>query len=152
MAEEKLADGQGYAKLLEFLQAQGGNTEVLERGEFLTAPCILPVTAAACGYVAKIDAAKVAAAVQHLGAGRQHLQDKIDHRVGVILAVQPGDKVIVGQKLADVYAADEVAGQAALAEILASFELTENMPQVQPLIYGIVTEDGSLLDYHSLYK
>lgn len=141
-AAQALADGRGYAKLLEFLQAQGGNTLALECGCFLQAPVMLPVLAQNAGYLAKIDAAGVAAAVQHLGAGRSRVGEAIDHRVGVILAAKPGATVKAGDVLARIYAADEDAARRAAAGVLAACTVTDDPPELPPLVHCIVTEDG----------
>lgn len=141
-AEQELLSGHGYAKLLAFLQAQGGDTASLERGDFLTAPCRVPVVAQEGGYLAEVQASAVAAAVQHLGAGRQRLEDAIDHRVGVIFNVKSGEQVGAGDVLAEVLAADEETGRRAAAEIAAACRIVTEKPQVEPLIWGIVTADG----------
>lgn len=141
-AERELTSGRGYAKLLEFLRAQGGDTTALESGEFLTAPCTMPVVADKSGYLAEVDASAVAAAVQTLGAGRHRVEDSIDHRVGVIFKVKSGDRVQVGELLAEVLAADEVAGKCAADEILAACRIVAEKPQIEPLIWGIITADG----------
>lgn len=143
-AKQQLANGGGYAKLLAFLQAQGGNTAALEAGNFLTAPCRLPIKAAQGGYLAAVDAAAVAGAVQHLGAGRQHIEDKIDHRVGVIFKAKPGDKLAAGDVLAEVLAADAVSAGRAADEILADCRIEAAKPQLSPLVWGIVTANGVL--------
>lgn len=143
-AAQELASGRGYAKLLAFLQAQGGDTAALESGEFLTAPCRVDVLAEVGGYLAKVCAAEVAEAVQHLGAGRLRLEDNIDHRVGVIFKVKSGEPVQAGDVLAEVLAADEESGARAAAEIRAACSITPDKPQREPLIWGIVTADGVL--------
>lgn len=141
VAEQALDDGRGWAKLLEFLQAQGGDTTALERGEFLTAPCVLPVRAPRSGYLVAQDAAKVAAAVQHLGAGRARVGDEIDHRVGLILSAKVGDSVVAGDVLAQVYAADEEAAKRAADELLAACQIEDEAAAPRKLVYTIVTAD-----------
>lgn len=141
-AEQALVDGRGYAKLLEFLQAQGGDTRGLECGEFLTAPVILPVCAERGGYLQAQDAAKVAAAVQHLGAGRERVGDEIDHRVGVIFSRKTGAMVAAGDELALIFAADEAMAKRAAAEILAACPVGDTAPEPKPLVHCIVTAEG----------
>lgn len=141
-AEQALVDGRGWAKLLQFLQAQGGNTLALEQGRFLQAPVVWPVLVPKGGYLVKIDAAGVAVAVQHLGAGRSRVGDAIDHRVGVVLVAKPGARLATGDVLARVYAADEMAARRAGAEILAACRVADVSPKLPPLVHCIVTEDG----------
>lgn len=142
LAEDTLASGRGYRRLLQFLQAQGGDTGALDNGDFLTARYKLPLCAPHSGYLAEVRADGVAAAVQRLGAGRLKIEDSIDHQVGVIFTADVGDKLAEGQAFAHIYANNAEAGERAAAEILAACTQSDTMPKPLPLLHGVVTEEG----------
>ena len=55
------------------------------------------------GWIADIDAMAIAEICLELGAGRLNLGDRIDHQVGIVMEVQVGDSVEIGDILATVY-------------------------------------------------
>lgn len=137
-----LDEGEGYRLLLRFLQAQGGDTSALEQGSFLTADYILSVYAEKDGRLAEMQADRIASAVQHLGAGRLKLEDKIDHQVGVIFKAQIGAELQKGQEIALVYANDLAKGEQAVREIAAACRIAEEAPEPRPQIFGLATAEG----------
>ncbi len=142
LAEQALADGRGLAKFLGFLKAQGGDTARLEQGGFLQAKTVLAVPSPRGGYLQAVDAAQVAGVVQHLGAGRLRVEDKIDYQVGVWFDRQRGDKIAAGEPLAHVYAESEEQAQAAAEALLTACTFGDTQPELPPLIYGAVTAEG----------
>jgi pyrimidine-nucleoside phosphorylase len=137
-----LSDGRGWQRLLQLLQAQGGDTSALESGDFLCAPCVVSVLAPQSGFVRGINASQVATLVQHLGAGRMKLEDEIDHRVGVWLDKKPGDTVQAGDRLAQVYAADEEHADVAVRDLLTAYDIADVPCELPSLIYGLVDDGG----------
>lgn len=142
LAAQALEDGRGLTKFLRFLRAQGGDTAKLEQGGFLLAKTVLVVRAPRGGYLQAVDAARVAGIVQHLGAGRLRVEDKIDHQVGVWFDKQCGDKLTSGEPLAHIYAESEEQAKAAAAALLSACTFSDTLPELPPLIYGVVTTEG----------
>ena len=73
-------------------------------------PSLLPqapkqtlVRADRSGFVTGLDAEKVGRATMLLGAGRDRVEDSIDHAVGAVLTAKPGDQVREGDALAEVH-------------------------------------------------
>ena len=97
------------------------------------------VVAAANGFVAAIDAQKVAQAAFELGAGRAQATDAIDPAAGVRLLVAHGDKVSAGQPLAELYAParpERLAVAARLAE--EAISISGDAPAARPLVLEVV--------------
>ena len=99
--EAALADGRGLAKLREMIEAQGGDGRVCEDVSLLPrAARIVPVPSPADGYVVRMDTAARGMASQRLGAGRTRKEDAVDPAVGLVMAVELGQRVEAGAPLA----------------------------------------------------
>jgi pyrimidine-nucleoside phosphorylase len=89
------------------VEAQGGDTGAFDdRSRLPAAPLRQEVLAEGDGYVSRLDALAVARASIALGARRERKGDPIDLSVGVVLAAKLGDRVVKGQPLATLHAAD----------------------------------------------
>ena len=130
----RLADGSALAKFKAMVAAHGGD---LDRFEALRKRPTFKFTIQAMrsGYVADIDAEKVARAALSLGAGREKAGDRIDPLAGVTLAVGVGDKVVTGQPLATLErSADPDGLEPCAAQLLAAFAISPAAPEPAPII------------------
>ena len=130
----RLADGSALAKFKAMVLAHGGDLERFEalrrRPTFKFA-----IQAMRSGYVAAIDAEKVARAALSLGAGRERAGDRIDPLAGVTLAVGVGDKVVTGQQLATLErSADPDGLEACAAQLFSAFAISPSAPEPTPII------------------
>jgi pyrimidine-nucleoside phosphorylase len=129
--EAALRDGSALEAYERLIRAQGGDPseDVLPQ-----APVVETVSADRDGYVGRLGALAVGVAAAHLGAGRIVKEDVIDHAVGVVCLRKRGDRVSAGETLAEVHARDETAARAAVAEVQAAYELTDEAPGVGGVI------------------
>ena len=82
MAEDKLMDGSAYRKFKQVVDAQGGNSQALDRFELLpNATGMREITSPRAGYVSAIMAEDIGRASQMMGAGRSQKEDQIDPAV-----------------------------------------------------------------------
>lgn len=136
-AQEALDSGAALHKFRQFLQAQGGATEVVDYPERLElAPHILEIKAPSSGHVVALDALKVGQAVLALGGGRQKKGEAIDLGVGVYLEQKPGDPVNAGQTLARMYHRERGVDEA--QALLQSAYTLGSSTQPSPLILDIL--------------
>jgi pyrimidine-nucleoside phosphorylase len=142
---DSLNDGSALACFRAMVEAQGGDTSILESDYTLLSGLGLldetllstEVFAEAAGMVADIEAMTVARACLELGSGRDSLGDEIDRGVGLILEVQVGDSVEEGDPLLVIYHRGELP--AGLSESLTSaFTLSEGEIELQSLITDII--------------
>ncbi len=120
----RLADGSALAKFRAMVAAQGGD---LDRFAALLAKPTFKfrIQAMRSGFVAAIDAEKVARVALQLGAGREKAGDRIDPLAGVTLAVRRGDRVAVGSPLATLETTREPdALERNAAELLKAFAIS----------------------------
>ena len=101
LCRERLADGSAWTRFAEMVRLHGGDLEAFEGRQRIEG---VDVLSAGVGFVASIDAQKVAQAAFELGAGRAQSSDSIDPEAGVRLLVTRGDKVSAGQPVAKLYA------------------------------------------------
>ena len=139
-----LDSGAGLHKLAEMIEAQGGDPRVTEDLSLLPqAPVRRVVTAEKAGYVSSMDTMRLGLIAQALGAGRRTKEDVIDPAVGFVMRVRLGDRVQPGDPLAEIYARNEDAYAPAAADIRATVQITDAPPKPHPLIYAVVTRDGT---------
>lgn len=134
LCREKLADGSALARFEAMVKAQGGDLARFERR--LAEPTFrFRIQAMRSGYVAVVDAEKVARVALALGAGRLQTSDTIDPYAGVTLAVKPGDRVTVGAPLATLEKSGDPDGlERAAADLFKAFTIVATAPERAPLI------------------
>ena len=140
MCRANLANGAAFARFAEMVKLHGGDLDAFlaqRRGDDNT-PCQV-VVAAVDGYVASVDAQKVGQAAFELGAGRAQATDAIDPEAGVRLLVTHGDKVSVGQPLAQLYAPTRPERlPAAVRLVQEAIVVSSSAPAPKPLILEVV--------------
>ena len=127
MAKESVSSGRALAKAMEWFSAQGADAPGCLESLPKTAAVTEVVWNGTEGYVSQIRADKIGQAVVDLGGGRKKKGDAIDYSVGIVLAIEPGSKIVSGQTIATVHAksneeaaiAAAVVSQAVLVQDLA---------------------------------
>ncbi|MBR5740739.1 MAG: pyrimidine-nucleoside phosphorylase [Firmicutes bacterium] len=107
MAQEALTSRTGLTQMRLFIEAQGGNGDVIYDYSLFPQPKHSMELRATCsGYVSKIRARQIGIASQHLGAGRASKEDTIDLSAGIVLNKKVGDRVEEGDVLLTLYGND----------------------------------------------
>ena len=133
--EHAIESGEGLAKLREMIEAQGGDGSVVEDHEGLPgAAYARRLRADRDGYVEAIDAREIGLAAMRLGAGRETLDDTIDHGVGITLSAKVGDAVRHGDVLATLRFNDHRQVEGAAERATAAYRLASYPPAPRPLI------------------
>ncbi len=139
VAQARLLDGSGYAKLKQVIEAQGGNSQVLDRFDLLpNATGAMEITSPRAGYVSMIDAEEIGSASTMIGAGRDTKDQQIDPAVGVILEVKSGQRVEAGSVLCRLYYTDEARLEEAAERIEDAFRISTVAPEARELILEVV--------------
>jgi pyrimidine-nucleoside phosphorylase/thymidine phosphorylase len=141
VAQQKLLDGSGYRKFKDVIEAQGGNSQVLDRFELLpNATGVREIASPRAGYVSAIDAEYIGVASSMIGAGRDTKEDNIDPAVGVILEVKTGQKVEAGGVLCRLYYTSEDRVEDASQQIEDAFRISAQPPEERELILEVVSQ------------
>ena len=139
LVREAIADGRAFAKMKEWIAAQGADPLCLTDTELLpSAPLIYPVLSDKDGYITKTDAQLIGAAAMILGAGRASKEDKIDFSAGIVLTKKPGDKVKKGDVLCRLHTSDVSKIPSAEQTFRSALSYGDTPPEKQPLIYKII--------------
>ncbi|MFV9510747.1 pyrimidine-nucleoside phosphorylase [Tepidibacillus sp. LV47] len=136
--EKNLKNGKAYETFKQFIQAQHGNTKVIDHIELLPdAKYHIEVKAEEDGYIASIDAEAVGLAAMYLGAGRVTKEDQIDHAVGITLKKKVGYKVIAGETIAILHS-NHPNPTESMVKLKEAYHYSNTKPQPRPLIYQII--------------
>ena len=142
---DSLYDGSAFGKFVEMVASQGGDPRLFESEvSLLEGLGILDQTlksdsleAKKDAWIADIDAMAIAEICLEMGAGRLSLGDKIDHQVGVVMEVQVGDAIEIGDILATVYHRGEKIGPL-LERLGAAFSFSDSEPDVTSRITEVI--------------
>lgn len=122
-----IANGKALELLKEFIELSGGNGEVVNDYSLLPTPkSVLEVYSNEEGYITKIKAEEIGKAAMVIGAGRATKEDKVDHAVGLLLKKKVGDKVQVGDLIAEIYYNDSKDIESSKNMILDAFVVGKN--------------------------
>jgi thymidine phosphorylase len=136
MLQTALDDGTAAERFSRMVAMQGGPSDLLQNPQnyLETAPFIRPMESPAEGCIEFIDTRAVGECVAQLGGGRIHVEDRIDHRVGLSRICNVGDMVAKDQPLAVIHAANE-ADWLAAADALSSAITVGRKTDPLPAIY-----------------
>jgi len=116
--------------------AQGGDGRFVDEPErFPRADHVKTICAPQCGYLAAMKASEIGIAVVALGGGREEKGQAIDHRVGVVMHVEVGDRVVPDTSLFTVHAASPADLDAAATRILRCMQFSDTPVDRLPLFY-----------------
>jgi len=134
-ATQAIADGSAFEAYERWIRAQGGDPS---EHVLPTAAVVHELRADRAGYVADLGAVAVGQAALHLGAGRQTKDDIIDHAVGVVCLLKPGDRVAEGEPLVEIHAASEAEADEAARELQAAYVLADEPPQERSVVLDVI--------------
>ncbi|MBY5331076.1 thymidine phosphorylase [Rhizobium leguminosarum] len=140
MARHALSSGKAAEVFARMVSMLGGPADLIENPDryLAKAPVAKPVPAARSGWLGACDARGIGVSVIDLGGGRRHPADRIDHRVGFSELLPLGTRVNAGEPIALVHAADDAAAERAVAALAAHYRITEEKPELTPVIAGLI--------------
>lgn len=141
--ESAVSSGRALEMLGKIIEAQGGDPGVIEDPGILPqADAVEVFRAPVGGTVAEVNPYTIGMAIIELGGGRQIMSDPIDHGVGFVITVKPGDEVTARQPLASVFARDD-AGISLGLDALRRAIVIGDEGRLLPLISHRVTAAGT---------
>ncbi len=90
------------------------------------------------GFVVHIQTDEIGRIVMDWGGGRKKLTDEIDYGVGLYINAKLGDPVNIGDPLVTAYFNDKTKLAEMSGRILKAYEISDNPPQLEPLIKEII--------------
>lgn len=136
-----IKDGRGLDKLQQMVREMGGDASYIcpERiGELCRVKRTVPIYPKEDGYIASMEAVKIGAASQMLGAGRAKKEDSIDPAVGLVMHKRVGDRVSLKEPLCTFYVNDESRLTEAIDCFYSAFTFSREQPEKAPLVYDVI--------------
>lgn len=128
--QENLYNGKGYAKFIEWVEAQGGDITQIN-----LARNIKKVKATKDGYISFINALEIGKLARKLGAGRLTKDEEIDSQVGIHLNYKVGDYVREGDVLASIFYNEKEIPE---DEVLSCYVISDMPVEVPEVIIDII--------------
>ena len=130
---QALDSGAGFAKMQQWVAAQGGDVRALDADGILPAAAHrIPVAAPRGGYLRAMDTAMIGRAAMLLGAGRLTKDDPIDPAAGIVLGKKTGDPVRAGEPLAVLHTDRPAMAAEAAKAFLSAVTLGDEPPAALP--------------------
>ncbi len=140
MLKQCIEDGSALNKFAEFIEAQGGDKELVYQPDRLPKASIIEeIESPAEGYVQSIVCDEIGVCSLVLGGGRETKESVIDLSVGLVLHKKVGDYVKQGDSLATIHANDREKLNAAKERFLNAYTINDTPVTKKLLIRGIVT-------------
>lgn len=140
MLQKCIEDGSALKKFAEFIEAQGGDKELVYHTDGLPKASIIEeIASPADGYVQRIVCDEIGICSLILGGGRETKESAIDLSVGLVLHKKIGDYVKKGESLATIHANDREKLNAAKERFLNAYTINDAPVAKKLLIKGIVT-------------
>lgn len=137
--QEVIKNGKAIQKFKDLIEAQGGDSSVVDHPEKLaSAPYQIALPALKSGYVSRIIADQIGIIAMQLGAGRATKEDIIDPAVGIVLHKKVGDKVTEGEALLTIHANTDKL-DAIKQKLYDNIIISDSAKQPQ-LIFKVITE------------
>ncbi|TMQ55527.1 MAG: thymidine phosphorylase [Candidatus Eisenbacteria bacterium] len=131
--DRALDSGSAVQRAEAMIQTQGGDPRVTVNPSILPrAPVETQVRADRAGFVGGIDSRALGLLLVAMGGGRELMEDRIDHGVGIRLLRKAGDQVAAGETLAILEARRDAPDWAERAG--GSYQIAEEPPSLQPLV------------------
>jgi pyrimidine-nucleoside phosphorylase len=135
-----LASGAGLERFRLMIECQGGDPRVIDDASLLpVAPHQIVVPAEQGGHVVEIHAEYVGLATMLLGAGRDRIEDAVDHAVGVRILANRGDTVKPGEALCEVHYREDARLPEAMVLLQKAWRTAEKAPTEFPLILECIS-------------
>ncbi len=136
---EALGSGLALETFARMVAAHGGDPHIVDDPTRLAAaPDRTTLRAERSGYVSRIAAEAIGRASSALGAGRERVSDPVDHAVGVVLDVVPGQAVRAGDPLMTLHHRGTRGVDEARARCAAAVAITDEAPAAVPHVLAEV--------------
>ena len=140
MITDQISSGIALEKLKDMIVYQKGNPDVVnDYSLFGKAKETVAVTSKTGGYVKSIKTTQIGNAAMILGAGRESMVDKIDPVVGIKVYKKVGDKVELGEKIADVYTNGKNT-EKAIEMLINAYEIVNEEVSNRNIVIDVIGE------------
>jgi len=134
-----ITSGAGLERFRRIIEIQGGDPHIIDDYHRLpSAPERHLLRAPTAGYLTSLDAELIGRASVVLGAGRDRVEDPVDHSVGIVLKAKPGDQLSRGDAILELHYRDVPKRDRALELANRAFTIGDEPPASRTVIVGEV--------------
>lgn len=142
-AKSSIEDGSAYRKLLDIIDAQGGDIRVIKDPSlYPKAKVVQEITSELDGYISGIDSYEVGMTAVELGAGRLKKEDKIDPVAGIEVFKKQGDYVKSGETIARIHTNKLGIADASAKRYLQALTISGDKPNPIKMITHRIDREG----------
>jgi pyrimidine-nucleoside phosphorylase len=135
LARETLNSGRALEKFRALIEAQGGDPRVVDDYALLgVSEQTAELAAPRSGWLTAFDNREIGNAACLLGAGREKVDDEVDHGVGITVLKKLGDAVEEGEPVFRLAWREAARRDACLARLEQTFTIAEENVPAPPLI------------------
>ena len=153
LVEDAIASGKAYSKMKEFVATQGGDASYLDdfnrfdqarHRVTVSGYDLMQVNGMDCSkaYLATCNNQEIGMTSLVLGGGRETKDSEIDLTVGIRLSKHLGDAIVPDDCVATLYGNDEDTLTAAKKRFMGAYTLSEDKPELNPVVYEVITKDN----------
>lgn len=141
---ETIENKSALNKFREFIEAQGGDGDVVENTEMLPkASIIMDIISEEAGFIKRIDTSEIGMVSLILGGGRETKDSAIDLSVGIELKKKIGDRIEKDEVIATIYANDLERLKAARERLDLAYEISVTPVNKQQLVKWVISKNGA---------
>jgi pyrimidine-nucleoside phosphorylase len=141
--EENINSGKALESFKAFIVAQNGDCAFVDDYDFLPkAKIITEVFPKTSGTITTIKSDEIGIASMILGAGRENLDDEIDHSAGIYILKKIGDRVESDEPMAILYTNRDESIEEAKTRFLNAIEISDYEVEKPQLIKAIISKNG----------
>lgn len=134
-ATEALDSGRAYERFVQMVEAQGGDTSVVDDpGRLDIAPATEVLSAPRGGFLTVPNCRALGLAAGALGAGRQNIHDTVDPGVGLLIHARRGNELAEGDPIATIIHRNGRGVDEARQLLAEAFSIADEPPPSLPLI------------------
>lgn len=139
-----IEDGSALRKLMQLVEAQGGDVRAVEDTALLPKASIVMEIKAECdGFIEKIETDEIGMASMLLGAGRETMDSEIDLSAGIVMHKKLSAPVKLGETIATMYGNDLERLQLAKERFLGAVTFSKTPVTKEAFIKWIITANGT---------
>ena len=137
--DKVINDGSALKILGEFIEASGGNKELVNNYDLLPkAKSVMEIFSEKEGYIKKIKTEEIGKAAMIIGAGRAKKEDEVDHAVGINIFRKVGEKIGKNEKIAEIYYNDDKNVNESKNMVIDAFVITSEKVEEPKAIFEII--------------
>lgn len=137
--QEAIESGAAAEVMRRIIAAQGGDPAVVDDLSRLPrAPVKMKVKATRAGFVRGIDAMTIGLTGVAMGAGRTRADQAVNPAVGIILRAKPGDRIAVGDTLAELHLPERKGGKRLADRVASAYSISRRRAQLPAMVLDVI--------------